>query len=70
MAKTIDEIAAQYFGGNLTRMAQANSMTPQLLSRYKAKGCVVIDGVLMKPWRSLVDANGQEITDHSSDKES
>jgi len=61
MSKTIDDIAKQYFGGNLAEMARANGMQPALLSRHKAKGWIVVDGVLMSPRRELVDANGNRI---------
>lgn len=58
---TIDETAARHFGGNLTSMAIANDITPQLLSRWKRKGWLVADGVIMRPHRQLVDSNGNAI---------
>ncbi|MEE9647981.1 hypothetical protein [Enterobacter soli] len=61
MVKTIDQIANEYFGGNLKRMAIANDMQPSLLSRNKAAGWLVVNGVLMSPRRQLVDSEGQPI---------
>lgn len=63
MSKTIDDVAKEYFGGNLAAMARANAMQPALLSRHKAKGWIVVDGVLMSPRRELVDADGERIRD-------
>jgi len=62
-AKTIDEVAAQHFKGNLAAMARANGVTPQLLARWKARGYKVVSGVLYSPLRELVDANGERIRD-------
>lgn len=63
VVKTIDQVAEQYFGGNLAAMARANNISAPLLSRYKSKGWVVVNGVLMTPRRQLVDANGNPIRD-------
>ena len=65
MIKTIDQVAEEFFGGNLAAMARANNISAPLLSRYKAKGWVVVDGVLMTPRRELVDAQGKPIGDRT-----
>lgn len=62
-AKTIKQIADEYFGGSLTRLAEANNTTQQMVSRWKKLGYVVIDGVVMCPRRSLLDASGNPIRD-------
>ncbi|HHA1396891.1 TPA: hypothetical protein ACOEOW_003870 [Enterobacter hormaechei subsp. xiangfangensis] len=65
MVKTIDQIANEFFGGNLKRMAIANDMQPSLLSRNKAAGWLVVNGVLMSPRRQLVDNEGRPICEES-----
>lgn len=66
MSKTIDQIADDYFGGSLGKMAQVNNITPQLLSRWKKLGYVVVNGVVMSPRRELRDVDGNLIRDLSS----
>ncbi|WP_147200846.1 hypothetical protein [Pantoea sp. CCBC3-3-1] len=63
MPKTIDEVADEFFNGNLAEMARANSVTPQLLSKWKKKGYMVMDGILMSPRREIVDESGKRIRD-------
>lgn len=65
MIKTIDQVAEEFFGGNLAAMARANKISAPLLSRYKAKGWIVVNGVLMSPRRELVDATGNPIGDRA-----
>lgn len=67
MAKTIKQIADEYYGGSMSKMAEANNVTQPLLSRWKAKGYVVVDGVLMSPRRTLLDADGNPISKSETD---
>lgn len=63
MSKTIDQVAKEHFGGVLSDMAKANGVTRQLLSRWKKKGWVISNGMIMRPYRQLVDAKGNAIHD-------
>ena len=70
VVKTIEQVAADHFGGNIAQMARANDMQASLLYRHKAQGWLVVNGVLMSPRRQLVDADGKAISNATSDKES